>query len=248
MVASRTRLWLARHKKLSWGVFVLLLLAFWLWRGELRQAQTKAPVNAEQTAAKPFFVEAREYHAQSHQASVQLQGQLAPIHRVNIRAQVSGTLLSRPTLGQRVSEDEVLINISDDGRSALLEQAQADLALRQAEVSAGARLRSQQHISQTEYLSLKAATASAQANLANAKLAVNHSKIRAPFAGQVDILPLEQGDFVQVGDALLTLVDVSRLKLMADVAQQQVVKLQVGLPVRAVMLDGRELNGSLDFI
>ena len=248
MVATRATLWLAQHKKLSWGIFVLLLLAFWLWRGELHQAQTLAPATAEHTAAKPFFVQAQEFNAEPYQASVLLQGKLAPMHSVHLRAQVSGTVQTRPLLGQTVAKDDALITVSDDGRRAQLEQAQADLALRQAEVSAGRRLRAQQHISQTELLSLTAAAASAKAALASAQLAVSHSQITAPFAGQVDSVPVEQGGFVQVGDELLTLVDVSRLKLSAHVPQQEVAKLALGLPIRARLLDGRELNGKLGFI
>ena len=263
MVATRARLWVARHKKLSWGILVLMLLIFWLWRGELYQAQSQAPaaneqsatpvnatsVNAEvSNAAKLFFVEAREFYAEPYQAEVLLQGKLAPIHSVNLRAQISGTVLARPELGQSVAKNDALISVSDDGRGVELEQAQADLALRQAQLSAGARLRAQKHISETDYLSLKAAAVSAKAAVASAQLAVSNSQIAAPFAGQVDSLPVELGGFVQVGDELLTLVDVSRLKLTAHVPQQAVLKLNVGLPVRAVLLDGRELNGKLDFI
>ncbi|ART81482.1 hypothetical protein CBP31_01565 [Oceanisphaera profunda] len=251
MVATRATLWLARYKKLSWLILVLMLLAFWLWRGELYQAQSQAPDEQralQQTTAKLFFVEASDFKAEPYQAEVLLQGKLAPIHSVNLRAQVSGTVLTRPELGQRVAKNDALITVSDDGRRVQLEQAQADLALRQAQVSAGARLRAKQHISETDYLSLKAAAVSAKAAVANAKLAVSHSEIVAPFAGQVDSLPVEQGGFVQVGDELLTLVDVSRLKLTAHVPQQAVLKLNTGLPVRAVLLDGRELNGKLDFI
>lgn len=252
MVASRATQWLARHKKLGWVIFVCLLLVFWLWRGELHQAQTQAPtrdkLSAEHTATKSLFVEAKEFTAEPYQARVVLQGKLAPIQSVNLRAQVSGTVLTLPDLGQVVAKNDALITFSDDGRRAQLQQAQANLALRQAEVSAGARLRTQQHISQTELLSLKAAVASAKAGVASAQLAVSHSQAVAPFAGQVDSLPIEQGGFVQVGDELLTLVNVSRLKLTAHVPQQDVAKLAPGLAVRAVLLDGRELNGKLDFI
>ena len=223
MVASRTTLWLARHKKLGWGVFLLLLLLFWLWRGALYQAQSQAPARVEPNAeAKPFFVQAKVFTSEPYQASVLLQGKLAPIHSVNLRAQVSGTVQTRPQLGQQVAKNDALITVSDEGRRAQLEQAQADLALRQAEVTAGSRLRAQQHISQTDFLSLKAEAARAKAAVASAQLAVAHSQIKAPFSGQVDSVPVEQGGFVQVGDELLTLVDVSRLKLSAYVPQQEV--------------------------
>lgn len=248
MVAGNAKQWWAQRKVLGWAVVVLLLAALLLWRGGVQQAQSEMPLQEQTDSRRDFFVEARTFHAEPYQASVVLQGKLAPLHSVNLRAQVPGMIEARPKLGQRVAKDDALIALSDEGRSAQLAQAQADLALRQAEASAGRKLRAQQHISQSQLLSLNAAAATAKAGLANAQLALRHSQITAPFSGHVDKVPVEQGDVVQVGDELLTLVDVSALRLKAVVSQQEVSKLSLGLPVRAVLLDGRELNGELDFI
>lgn len=249
MVASTLGSRLARHKKLSWSVAILVLLTLWWWRGDIQQAKTTAPAPREMAASsKDFVIQAQEFNAEPYQASLVVQGKLAAIHSVNLRAQVSGTVQRRPELGQAVSQDEPLIKLSDEGRAAQLNQAKADLALRQAEADAGQRLRAKQHISQTQLLSLKSAAASAKASVASAQLALQHNQVSAPFSGKVDSLAIEVGDFVQAGDELLKLVNVERLKLMASVSQQDVSKLREGLPVRALLLDGRELNGQLDFI
>ena len=259
MTTNRASLWLTRHKKWGGILLILLVLLFWLWRGELYVAQdvdSTATVIAQSSSqvvgqsgqAEVFHVEVRQFHAEPYQARVLLQGQLLPAHSLALRAQVNGTLLTRPTLGQQVLADELLMTLSDDGRHANLTQAQADFALRQAEVKGAARLRSNQLVSETDYLSLKAAAAASEAALAAARLALAHTQIKAPFAGSIDTLPLEEGSFVQAGDPLLTLVDVSELKLSATVPQQRVADLTVGLPVTAVLLDGRTLSGRLNFI
>lgn len=250
MAANGAKGWLKRHKKRGGLLLICLVLLFWLWRGELYQAQdadSVAPL-AEPQSAQTFHVQVRQFHAEPYQARVLLQGQLLPAHRLSVRAQVSGTLLKRPELGQQVAADERVITLSDDGRTASLTQAKADLVLRQAEVKAAARLRRNQLVSETSYLSLQAAAAASKAAVASARLAVSHTQITAPFAGSIDALPVEEGSFVQAGDALLTLVDASQLKLSATVPQQQVADLAPGLPVTAVLLDGRELSGALTFI
>ncbi|WP_417616234.1 efflux RND transporter periplasmic adaptor subunit [Oceanisphaera sp.] len=259
MTTNRASLWLTRHKKWGGILLIFLVLLFWLWRGELYVAQdadSTAPV-AEQSSipaagqseqADSFYVEVRQFHAEPYQGRVLLQGQLLPAHSLTLRAQVNGTLLTRPALGQQVVADELLVTLSDDGRQANLAQAKADLALRQAEVKGAARLLRNQLVSETHYLSLKAAAAASEAALVAARLALAHTQIKAPFAGSIDALPVEAGSFVQAGDPLLTLVDVSALKLSATVPQQQVADLTVGLPVTAVLLDGRTLSGRLSFI
>lgn len=256
MVANGASGWLYRHKKWGGLLLICLILLFWLWRGELYLAQDadSLPEPAGRQAASQseptdaFYVAVRQLDAEPYQARLLLQGQLLPVRSLALRAQINGTLLKRPSLGQQVVADEQLLTLSDDGRTAGLAQAKADLALRQAEVSAAARLRRNQLVSETDYLSLKAAAAASEAALAGARLALDHTRITAPFAGSIDALPLEEGSFVQAGDELLTLVDVSQLKLSATVPQQQVAELTLGLPVTAVLLDGRELSGELTFI
>ncbi|ART79097.1 efflux RND transporter periplasmic adaptor subunit [Oceanisphaera avium] len=249
MAPSKAGSWLASHKKLTWCVVIIMLLMLWWWRGDLQQAQTNVPpVRPGNETRDAFVVQAKVIKAQPYQENMVVQGKLIPIYSVTMRAQVSGTVQQREQLGQSVSHDQVLITLSDEGRSASLKQAQADLALRQAEASAGARLRAKQHISQTQLLTLKAEAAAAQATLTNAQLALKHSQIRAPFAAKIDNLAVEVGDFVQVGEELLTLVDTRRLKLNASVSSQEVTKLSEGLPVRVRLLDGRELQGKLGFI
>lgn len=257
-MVNKASLWLARHKKLIALGVILLIALFWLWRGQLYQAAEQAPKETtlsevqeqhdSQRKDEPYYVEVTPAQAQRYQPTVQVQGQLLPARHLALRAQVNGTLTHRPTLGQTVAAQEPLITLSDEGRTARLEQAKAELALRQAEANAGVRLRRERHISETDYLGLVAAAANAKAAVADAQLALEHTQLTAPFAGQVDQLPVEEGDFVQAGETLLTLVDVSHLKLSALIGQQQVSSLTPGLPVTAVLLDGRKLEGQLNFV
>ncbi|OIN12761.1 efflux RND transporter periplasmic adaptor subunit [Oceanisphaera psychrotolerans] len=247
MAAEAFTQWLVRHKGLGWILLVVVLL-FWLWRGELYQARVDAPAAEPVPAAEAYHVEVMTLDAEPYQPGVMLQGQLLPLRSLILRARAGGTLIELPRLGQRVSEGDRLLTLSDDGRTVKLAQAEAEHRLRQAEVTAAARLWRKQMIAETNYLALQSAAAMAQAELAEARLALSHTRIEAPFAGSIDALPVERGHFVQTGDALLTLVDVSTLKLTAAVPQQQVAGLAPGLPVTAELLDGRELQGELVFV
>lgn len=242
--------WLGRHKGLGWVLLAVLVALFWLWRGELYQAAGEAPAAEPGVgpSAAEWRLEVTELVAEPYRPRLRLQGQLQPWRRLEVRARITGTVTRLPELGQRVAEGEALLGISPDDRQARLARAEADLALRQAELTAAERLRRNNLTAETDYLARRAALTQAEAALAAIRLELEHSRVPAPFAGSVDRLPLELGDVVQPGDSLLTLVDTAYLTLQADVPQQQVAGLAPGLPVSAVLLDGRELSGELGFV
>ncbi|MBL1377835.1 efflux RND transporter periplasmic adaptor subunit [Zobellella iuensis] len=248
MTAGNIGQWCERHKKWGWWLLVLALALFWLWRGELYRARAEAPQPQAPVAVAGPSVEVTWLEAEPYQPHILLQGQLLPHRQVVLRARLGAAVTTLPQLGQAVAEGDTLLALSEDERRANLARAQAELALRQAEVAAAERLRRNNLVSETDYLGLKAAAAAARAGLEAARLALDHTRVTAPFAGSVDALPVELGDFVQAGDPLLTLVDVASLKLTAQVPQQQVAQLRPGLPVTAVLLDGRELEGELTFV
>ena len=90
--------------------------------------------------------------------------------------------------------------------------------------------------------------AALRAELDSARLQLRNTKVKAPFAGIYDQRMVELGDFVQPGQSLLTLVDIDRLKVSAQIAQQQVTQLELGQLVNIELLDGRRLQGELHFI
>ncbi|GHA21774.1 hypothetical protein [Oceanisphaera arctica] len=208
MAAEAFTQWLARHKGLGWILLVVVVVLFWLWRGELYQAQVEEPAAEPVSVAEEFHVEVMTFDSEPYQPGVLLQGQLLPHRSLVLRTQASGTLTKLPRLGKMVSEGDSLLTLSDDGRTVKLARAEAEYRLRQAEVTAAVRLRRSQMISETSYLALKSAAAMAEAGLAEARLALNHTRIGAPFAGSVDALPARPA--YRLSPALLALDDNGR--------------------------------------
>ncbi|MGA7525083.1 MAG: efflux RND transporter periplasmic adaptor subunit [Acidobacteriaceae bacterium] len=71
----------------------------------------------------------------------------------------------------------------------------------------------------------------AQAGYAAALDALHHAIVHAPFAGTVYSLPVERTDFVQQGDRLLSMANLSKLQVLAYFDEPEIGKLQVGQPV-----------------
>lgn len=83
--------------------------------------------------------------------------------------------------------------------------------------------------------------AHAQANLEDAQAAyaaaldsLHHAIVHAPFAGTVYSLPVSRTEYVQQGDRLLTMADMSKLQVRAYFDEPEIGKLAVGQPVTIV--------------
>ena len=77
----------------------------------------------------------------------------------------------------------------------------------------------------------KAAFQDAQAGYAAATTVVNQANVRAPFAGTVYSLPVSRTEYVQQGDRLLQMADLSKMQVRAYFDEPQIGKIHVGEPI-----------------
>lgn len=238
-----------RNNPVWLALILVVLLVLWMLSGQTYRAQTDAPEDVLPPDTVPSRVETRQLQAQPYAPVQVVQGQLLPVRAVNLRSQAGGRLLERPVaLGDRVARDDLLIRLDQENRPAQLARAEADLTLREAELRAGQRLFDQQLMPETDFIRLRAAKAAAQAERNLMAIQLDYTQIRAPFDGVVDLLPAEEGDMIQVGETLATLVDLSSLKLTAQIPQQRIHVIEPGLSVQATLLDGSTLDGTLTFV
>jgi HlyD family secretion protein len=129
------------------------------------------------------------------------------------------------------SADEVA-NASDR-----LTRAQADLAQLQSEI----------RYSPQDSTRSRSEIADAKANLALAGEILRNSNVRAPFAGTVYFLPARAGAFVNVGELLVQVADLSQLQVRAFVDEPEIGRLALGQTVRITWdaLPGRSWQGTV---
>jgi RND family efflux transporter MFP subunit len=82
--------------------------------------------------------------------------------------------------------------------------------------------------SQTEVAKVRAQGAEAQATYDAAENALQKSSVRAPFEGIVYTLPVKQGAYVQTGDLLLQVGDLSRMLVRTFVDEPEIGRLVPG--------------------
>lgn len=242
---------LSQLSKRPWliAVVISVLLLLWLLSGSMLKTQKTASADAAVEKPSLAKVEIRWLEAEPMQRQHVVQGQVEAWRRVELRAQVSGsvTRLDKDK-GSPVALGERLLTLSGDNRPAQVARGEADVRQRDADVKAATRLRERNMVSANELIRLQSELAKARAELDLARIQLSNTQITAPFAGTYDQRTVELGDFVQPGQDLLTLVDISQLKITAQIAQQEVTQLTLGQAVKIEMLDGRKLEGELHFI
>ncbi len=234
---------------LFYALCCTLLLLIWLLLGDHYQSQTTAPTSATQMPEKIFTVQTRWSNAQAYAATLTVQGQLQPWYQLELQAQGSGKI-SRflKDQGDQVQQGEVLLELTDEGRSSRLAQAKALLALRQTELQSAEALLARQLISTTELSRLNSELKNAEYALKEAELAIAYSRPTAPFSGLLARRLAVPGSLVAPGTPLYQLVDIAKLKATGQVPQQQLSRLALGQQVSIDLLDGRMLAGTLSFI
>jgi multidrug efflux system membrane fusion protein len=240
-----------RSLTLSIGLSVAVVL--WMLTGTfVGAARTVEPDETAIQPAEPkphMSVLVTESEATRIDREIVVQGELEPARRVTVRAETEGQVTALPAdKGALVEAGELLIGLAEEDRPEQLARAEAELAARQLELDASEKLGSQGMQARTQIKTAKAALATAQAELARLRVDLARLQIRAPFAGVVETRAVELGSLLQRGDAVLDLVDNSRLKAVGQVPQQSAGSLELGQPVIVELLDGYRAEGELSYV
>ncbi|MFF7706738.1 efflux RND transporter periplasmic adaptor subunit [Pseudomonas sp. NPDC007930] len=123
--------------------------------------------------------------------------------------------------------------------------AQSTLAARQAALRSA---QTRYGTLQAQVLQAKAQLGVAQASDAQARLDFDDAEVRAPIDGRVGDRGVRQGQYVQPGTRLLTVVPLQALYLTANFKETQLGAMRPGqaVNVRLDALPGRELAGTVD--
>src|SRR5690606_27761821 len=95
---------------------------------------------------------------------------------------------------------------------------------------------------------LKATLDASVAAFNRAELALQRTRITAPFSGILESREIEVGDLLDLGGTCAALLDDTPMLVVGLVPEQDVGKLFLGAPVSVRLLSGETLDGSLTYI
>lgn len=154
----------------------------------------------------PAVVAATEVREEIWQPALKAVGSLVAENGITVTTEMAGKVAEiRSPSGSLVKKGDVLLTLDDSVERAALAALRADARLARVKFDRAADLLPKRAISQAEYDERQAAWESAEA-LAEAEAArIKRMTIRAPFSGQLGIVEVSLGEYLQPGDPIVSL-------------------------------------------
>ncbi len=166
--------------------------------------------------------------------ALSLIGKLDAEQSVFIAPQITGKIKSvQVNTEQEIAQGQILVQLDDAKAQASLAEAAAYLADEKRKLKEFQKLIDQNAITKTEIDAQKASVDMAAARLAAAQADLDYHYLSAPFAGTAGLIDFSQGKMVSAGTELLTLDDLSSMRLDLQVPENYLSQLSIGMSVVA---------------
>ncbi|WP_051508402.1 efflux RND transporter periplasmic adaptor subunit [Roseicyclus elongatus] len=179
----------------------------------------------------------------------QAEGQALPDRDTAIRAEGSGDVAEvLVTRGAFVEGGAVIARLSARRAEADLNRAREELARAQREFDNATELLERGVGTVDRVAEAQAVLAAAAAAATAAEEAIEALDITAPFAGRLETLSLDAGEFVQAGAEVGRVVDNRPLTVAIQVPQQQLRRIRDGQVATVRFITGEEVEGRVTFV
>jgi len=184
-------------------------------QGEVAKGDSAAPAAAGKAAGGiAVTVETTPVATARLQEDVVAIGTLRSNEAVVVRPEISGRISEIGfTEGSPVRKGQLLVALDSSVYAAEVQQAKANLALAETTFNRTTELERQKFVSATAKDQSLNGLRVAQANVALAEARLAKTQILAPFGGVIGIRQVSIGDYVKEGQDLVTLEDISSLKV-----------------------------------
>lgn len=221
----------------------------------------------KETAATPDIVKigANDYVIARQQritTGPTLSGSLKAQTEANVRAEIAGPVLDvNKQEGDRVTKGTLLARIhpgalvaQQNSSASAIASARNSLALAQKELirqqslfRAGIVARATVEVAQQQVNSAREQLAQLQSQGASTAVQAGNATVEAPISGVISQRAVSEGDVVQVGTTLFTIIDPQTMQLEASVGADSLTQIRVGTPIEFSVqgLDGKVFTGRI---
>lgn len=227
---------------------LLIAIVAWMGSGYILpgNGEEVAPRNAE---VQPVAVTTELSTTTPVTLYLQAEGQALPDRDTPVRAESSGdvaeVLVSK---GEDVKAGAIIARLTTTRADADLARAEEDVVRAQREFDNATKLLERGVATADRVAETRATLAAARAALTTAQETISALEIVAPFAGRIETLSLDAGEFVQAGTEVGRIVDNKPLTVTFQVPQQALGRIENGQSAVVTFITEEEREGTVTFV
>jgi membrane fusion protein (multidrug efflux system) len=232
------------YNKISTAAAILLLSLFMFSCGGKKTEE-------KNNNQKLQLVKVQEVQPQHFAEKFTVVGVVKPYASAKISSEEGGLILSiLKDKGDHVSKGQIVIRLKNDVQTATYDQLVAQYELAKLNFEKQQQLYDENATSEIAYLTAKWQLEAAAKGLDIVKTHISKGYIRSPISGVVDDRYMNKGEMSAPGVPILSIVDVSRVKITAGVPEKYVEQIAKGQEVKITVdvLPGQEFSGKISYI
>jgi membrane fusion protein, multidrug efflux system len=154
---------------------------------------------------------------------IDIQGTVTSDENVSVTTDIGGTVMQILVReGEKVSVGQTLVVLDDNVIRKQIEELNVALSLAETVYQKQKKLWNQKIGSEIQFLQAKNNYEGLQSKLASAQAQQNRTRIKSPINGTVDMIDVNVGELASPGRQVLRVVNLSQLKIQADVAENYI--------------------------
>lgn len=241
-----------KNRSVFISALITVFLFFWVLSGVLFKDRAEVDTSSIADQARDatvFKVITAEINQKLHSRILKAQGRTQADRSVRLAAETSGNISRRAVQkGDFVKKGQVICEIDVGARRAQYDEARAIRDARQIDYTAAKKLFDKGHTSKSQVASAKANYDASIAMMKARQVELSRTKIKAPFDGVVDRLPVELGDFISTGMPCATLIDKDPMLAIGYVAEKDVALIVKGAKADVILATGETLRGTIRYV
>ncbi len=183
--------------------------------------------------------------------NLHLTGTLIPVTEVNIAAQTQGQITSlNVELGQHKSKGSVIATIDNHLKQLAVKSAAVTVSKLKRDLERYENLLTGGSATEQQVDDIRNNYESAKIQYEQAKKQLEDATIISPISGVITTKQVEKGSFINVGNPIASIVDISRLKIKISVSESNIYQIKKGdkAKITSDIYPEHSFDGHISFI
>ena len=150
--------------------------------------------------------------------------------------------------GDEIGSDTLVLKLVGADVTADIAMAEASVAQASQELQVGEKLFARGGLAELQLTTRRSAKAAADAALQQAQTAEDKLLLKSPFAGTVDRVDVELGEWVQAGVPIATVLSLDPIVVKAEISERDIGLVSIGSKALIRLVSGAEMEGSVRHI